>query len=338
MRAEEAEMEYMDSSMARRRFLALLGAGAAWLMLPGCRRAETPPLTVAAHIWPGYEFMFLAQREGWLDAGRVTLRETASASASLQALADGAVDAAALTLDEVLRAQAAGTALSVVLVFDISAGADMVLARPPIRELKQIKGKRIGAEQSALGALMLAKALQAAGLRHDEVRIVPLTIDRHEAAWASGEVDVLVCYPPASSRLLDAGAVNLFDSRQLPDTIVDVLAVRRQVLETKGDAVRHLVEAHLRGLAHLQRNPQDASYRMASHLGLRADEVLASFKGIVLPDLANNWRLLGGDKPALLASAEAIGEVMHREGLLPGPAALAGLLRADFLPEARNGG
>jgi len=63
-----------------------------------------------------------------------------------------------------------------------------------------------------------------------------------------------------------------------------------------------------------------------------------SFKGLVLPDLANNQRLLGGGRPALLASAGAIGEVMHREGLLPGPAALDGLLRADFLPEAGNGG
>lgn len=331
-------MEYADSAMARRQFLALIGAGALWGLLPGCRRAETPPLTVAAHIWPGYEFMFLAQREGWLDGSRVTLRETASASDSLRALADGSVESAALTLDEVLRAQAAGTALSVVLVFDISAGADVVLARPDIRKLKQIKGKRIGVEQSALGALMLTKALQAAGLRRDEVRIVPMTVDQHEAAWARGEVDVLVCYPPASSRLLDAGAVNLFDSRQLPDTIVDVLAVRRDRLDGKRDAVRHLVGAHLRGLAHMQRNPQDASHRIAAHLGLAPAEVLGSFKGLVLPDLANNWRLLGGDKPALLASAEAIGELMHREGLLPGPVALDGLLRADFLPEAGNGG
>ena len=287
-------MEHADSSMARRRFLALMATGMAWALLPGCRRAETPPLTVAAHIWPGYEFMFLAQREGWLDGSRVTLRETASASDSLRALADGSVESAALTLDEVLRAQAAGTALSVVLVFDISAGADVVLAWPPIRELKQIKGRRIGVEQSALGALMLVKALQAAGLQRHEVQVVPMTVDRHEAAWARGEVDVLVCYPPASSRLLEDGAVNLFDSRQLPDTIVDVLAVRQDVIERKQDAIRHLIASHLRGRDHLQRNPQDASYRMASHLGLRADEVLASFKGIVLPDLANNRRLLGG--------------------------------------------
>jgi len=42
-------------------------------LLPGCRRSE--PLTVASYVWPGYEFMFMAQREGWLDPQRVQLRE-----------------------------------------------------------------------------------------------------------------------------------------------------------------------------------------------------------------------------------------------------------------------
>lgn len=315
----------------RREFLGALCAGALWAMLPGCRNSQASPLTVAAHVWPGYEFMFLAQREGWLAAHQVTLRETASASESMKALGEGTVDAAALTLDEVLRARAAGTALSVVLVFDISAGADVVLARPEIRELKQLKGKRIGVEQSALGALMLVKALQAAGLMRNEVQVVPLTIDQHDAAWQRGEVDALVCYPPESSRLLGAGAVNLFDSRQLPDTIVDVLAVRQDMLEEKHNAIRHLVSVHLRALRHLRTNSQDASYRMAAHLGLDPEQVLPSFKGMVLPDLDNNRRLLGGDKPALLGSAGNLNEVMFKEGILPQPDRLDAFLRADFL-------
>lgn len=321
---------------SRRQFMGIFAAGALWAMLPGCRNSQTSPLTVAAHIWPGYEFMFLAQHEGWLDTRKVSLRGTASASESMKALGEGAVDAAALTLDEVLRTRAAGTALSVVLVFDISAGADVLLARPEIRELKQLKGKRIGVEQSALGSLMLVKALAAAGLQRDEVQVVPLTIDRHEAAWGRGEVDALVCFPPLSSRLLAGGAVNLFDSRQLPDTIVDVLAVRQDMLEEKRDAIRHLVAAHFRALRHLLTNSQDASYRMAAHLGLASEQVLPSFKGMVLPDPDNNRRLLGGDKPALQASAVSLNEVMFREGLLPRLNHLDSLLRADFLDGGKD--
>lgn len=331
-------MDYINRSKpesfrtGRRGFLALLSAAVLWIALPGCRK-RIPPLQVAAHIWPGYEFMFLAQREGLLDGRRVELRETASSTESMKALADGVVDAAALTLDEVLRARATGVRLSVVLVFDISAGADVLLGRAPIRELREIKGKRIGVEQGALGALMLAKALQTAGLQRGDVQVVPLTIDQHESAWQRGEVDVLVCFPPVSAHLLGAGAVNLFDSRQLPDTIVDVLAVKQSVIEEKRDAVQHLVKAHLVARHLMHHNPQDSSFRMARHLNLHANEVLSSFKGLVLADLENNRRLLGGEKPVLSNSARKLSEVMVQAGLLPKADTLDALLRADFLPK-----
>lgn len=315
----------------RRGFLAMLGAGVLWAGLPGCWRKSVSPLRVAAHIWPGYEFMFLAQREGLLDSGLVSLRETPSASQSIEALTKGEVDAAALTLDEVLRVRAAGVRVSVVLVFDISAGADVVLGRPGMRQLRDLKGRRIGVEQGALGALMLAKMLQVAGLQRSDVQVVSLTIDQHESAWQRGEVDALVCFPPVSSHLLGAGAVNLFDSRQLPDTIVDVLVVRQEVLEEKKEAIQHLVSAHLRTLEQMNHNPQDSSFRMANHFNLPSSEVLALFRGMVLPDLANNRRLLGGDKPVLQGSARSLSEVMFQEKLLPQPDALDALLRDDFL-------
>ena len=52
--------------------------------------------------------MFLARSEGWLPNEAIRLFETASASQSIAALAQGQVQAAALTLDEVLRARAEG--------------------------------------------------------------------------------------------------------------------------------------------------------------------------------------------------------------------------------------
>jgi NitT/TauT family transport system substrate-binding protein len=58
--------------------------------------------------------------------------ELLSNSDSLQALAAGTVDGAGLTLDEAIGARAAGLDMKIVLVFDISTGADVLLARPEI--------------------------------------------------------------------------------------------------------------------------------------------------------------------------------------------------------------
>lgn len=299
-------------------------------MLPaGC--ASASPLRIAAHVWPGYELMFLARSLGWLPEDLVRLIETRSASDSLAALARGEAEGAALTLDEVLRARASGIPLSVVLVFDISAGADVVLARPHVATLRKLAGRRIGVETSALGALMLYKLLEAAGLTLQDVTVVPLAIDNHLSAWDQEQLDALVTYEPVASKLEARGLLRLFDSRALPNTIFDVLAVRGDALKTHAAAVRMLVAAHFRGLRHLQTNPQDASYRMAARLNLPANAVYQSFSGMQLPSLDINRHLLA---PAgeLRAAAAQLVPLMRESGMLPRADDLAHLMSDDFLP------
>ncbi|MDP2833037.1 MAG: hypothetical protein Q8Q28_07045 [Pseudomonadota bacterium] len=111
---------------SRRRLLRSLPALALTPWFPACKRVSTRPLTIASHVWPGYELMFLARQEGWLASTDLRFLETATATASLAALAADQADAAALTLDEVLRARDQGIALNIVLVFDISAGVDFL--------------------------------------------------------------------------------------------------------------------------------------------------------------------------------------------------------------------
>lgn len=323
-----------NSSIDRRHFLEVLGYVLAWGLLPGCQEPPPSPLRLAAHTWIGYEGLFLARQTEWLDPQLAQLTETASATDSLRALEQGTVDAAALTLDEVLRARAKGTPLSIVLVFDISAGADALLARPEISSLKDLAGKRVGVEDGALGALMLSEALHKAGLNPDQVQQISLTPEHHLEAWRRGEIDAAVTYEPVATQLQELGAQRLFDSREIPDFVVDVLAVRTPTLKAKGceRSVHHLIDAHFRALEHLHTSPDDFAYRTAAHLKLPAEEVRNAFRGLVLPDVANNHRLLSGPRPALLDSAHRIAAELFRDQLIPANATLDALLNADFLP------
>ncbi|WP_254517510.1 ABC transporter substrate-binding protein, partial [Salmonella enterica] len=76
----------------------------------------------------------------------------------------GRLEAAALTLDEVLLGRNQGLDLRVILVLDISTGADVVVAAPHVHSLADLKGRRIGFEEGATGALMMNAVLAAAGL------------------------------------------------------------------------------------------------------------------------------------------------------------------------------
>ncbi|MDD2800258.1 MAG: ABC transporter substrate-binding protein [Methylobacter sp.] len=320
--------------LTRRQFITALCAFAGIPAVLTCTSKNIPPLTIASHVWPGYELMFLARKEGWPPTPQeLTLVETDSATASLNALFEGKVIGAALTLDEMLRARDQGLSLTAVLVFDVSAGADMLLAKPGIETLTDLMGKRVGVEQSAVGALMLEKALQASHLSASDIIKVPARIDEHVSAWQEDRVDALITYAPVATQLLEKDANRLFDSRDIPDTIFDVLAIKSEFLQTYAETLGKLIGSHFKARDHLIHNPQDASYRLASRLGLLGPEVLASYQGLELPDIKNNRKFLATPNGDLLTAAKNLSSLMVSAGFLSQQLSLDNLVSAEFLPE-----
>jgi len=322
-----------ETVFSRRQNLTALSGLVLLPLLPACGWPQDLPVAVAAHVWVGYEPMFMARDRGWFDAAQVTLLETHNAVQSLAALQAHTVQAAALTLDEVLAARASGLDLAVVLVFNVSMGADMLLARTGITTLAQLKGLRIGYEASSVSEVMLDHLLKQAGLTRQDVHLVKILVDEQLTAWQHQAADAFITYEPVASQLISQGMHCLFDTRQMPDTIIDVLAVRRDALNTAhAKALKHLIAGHFKALDHLTRNPQDAAYRMAGHLHLSANNVLAAFKGLMLPTPANNYRLLAGPQPGLLPIVQRVAAILQGNGLISQNEGLAGLLNGSYLP------
>lgn len=312
----------------------LAGAGVGLsAALPGCDGLSDQPVAVAAHVWVGYEPMFLARERGWLKDNQVQLLRTRSASESIASLRSGKAQAAALTLDEVLSARASGLPLTVVLVFDVSMGADMLVAQPQFKSLADLKGHRIGFEASSVGEVMLHEVLRVAGLSRHEVTLVNVPVHQQLVAWQQQTLDAVLAYEPVAGQLLTLGAVRLFDSCQIPGTIVDVLAVRPDALDrAHASALQHLIAGHFRALDHLMRSPQDAAYRMAPHLNLPASGVLLAYKGLMMPTVVSNYRWLAGPQPELLASARRVMPILLGSGAIQQADTLVNLIRADYLP------
>lgn len=326
----------MKALPSRRDLISLIGILLCSTCLLGCTPKQQA-ISIATHTWPGYEPLSLARSMGWLDEQQVKLVETESFTDSIKLLEEGKIDAAGLTLDEVLRLREKGIPLSIVLVCDISAGADMLLARPGIKTLAELKGKRVAVEDGALGSLMLHQALLNANLQRNDVQVVSVSVDKQAAAWQRGEIEAAITFDPGSSQIIKQGGKLLFDSRQIPNLILDVIAVRTPILDdAHASAIRHMVLNHLKGLQHIGTHPDDAAYRMSSRFNLPPDQVMASFKGLVLPDLENNLRLLTGPSPIVLSSAHVIAEAITQAGILHKPADLTGLLRPEFLPTSAN--
>lgn len=312
--------------------LLFLVVGSA-LAFNGCAQRQEPLLRVASNVWPGYETLYLARSLGYYDDKNIRLVEMPSTSQGSQALRNGMIEAACLTLDEVLSLMQDGMDLRVVLVMDVSLGADVLMARPGIDTLQALRGKRIGVENAAVGAVMLDAALQAGELRAQDVTIVPLTVNEHAAAYLAGKIDAVVTFEPVRSQLLKAGARVLFDSSQVPGRIVDVLVVRSEIAAAHAEALKELLKGHFRGIEYLASQPQDAEKRMAPRLGEKA---LAQFTGLNLPDLKENRALLGGNPPPLKSTARGLVDLMLHRKLLQRPVSVERLVDPSFLPEGNK--
>lgn len=311
----------------RRRLLAGLAAA---LCLPLAACAPEGPLRVAVQPWCGYQFLTLARQEGWLPEDQIELLRVPLARDSVEALREGRVDAAALTLDEVLLLVSGGLDLAVVLVFDVSAGADVLLARPGIRSPADLAGLRVGVEDSGLGKIVLASVLEAGRLRRDQVTVVPIGED-HLSAWQSGALDAVLTYAPSLAGLEALGLQRIFSSRDMPRLVLDVLAVRRDRLSGVAPALQRLVDAHFRALERWRRNPIDTGYRMAAILGVAPDTVRAIYAGLELPDEVYNLSYLQSPADALRASAQTVAAILAAEGMMPAAEVPEGLFSAAFI-------
>ncbi len=337
---DNASQRQQPCALSRRGFLSMVSAGMATIMcgslgMTACSTRE-PQLRIGSNVWPGYEFFFLARTLGYYHENSLRLIELPSATTCIHGLFAGTLEGGLLTLDEVLTARANGLDLVVVTVLDTSNGADVLMALPEIKTLEALKGRRIGVERNATGAVMLDAVLKAAGLRPGDVEIVPATYDLHKDYYNNRKVDAIITFEPVKTQLLQAGANVLFSSALVPDRIVDVLAVKRQALQVSPKTVRSMIAGHFRSLDEFRTSSHSMAQLMMPRLQLTPEELVQAYRGLNLPGIAENYRWLGGSSPLLEEVAVDLIRIMEEARLFTGPISSSGLADARFLPEPKR--
>lgn len=286
------------------------------------------PLRLGSNLWLGYETLYLARAQGRLDEHQVQLVEMPNTTDVMRALRGGVLEAACLTLDELLTLLAEGVPLRVVLVLDASHGADAVYARPEVGGLVDLWGRRIAVEHSAVGNLMLHALLEEAQLEVDDVELLPSTPERHLLDYAEGRADVVVTYEPMASQLAALGAQRLFDSSQRPGMILDVLAVHQEAIRPHATGLNTLIQAHLASLDLLHRRPEQALPVIARRQRLSESQVARAYEGIQLQGRVQNQHWLQGE---LLGTLHTLAQRMREQGLLTSSVRLDGVLEPRFI-------
>jgi NitT/TauT family transport system substrate-binding protein len=288
------------------------------LLLAGCVREPEPVLRIGTNVWIGGEPLYLARELGDLKPDAVQLVEYPSASEVIRAFRNSAIDGMVISFDELLGLAADGLQPRIILVLDVSHGADAVVGRAGMRNMKDLRGKRVAVESGALGAYVLSRALTLNGMQASDVEVVHLESNEQPRAFERRQVDAAVTFDPYRGQLLRAGATTLFDSRQIPGEIVDLVAVRDSVLRTHPRAVQALLAGWFAATNYMEGAPTDAARRMGIRQQATGEQFLASLSGLHIPSRAENLKMIGGPTPLLAASGRQLMTLMLDAKLLRG--------------------
>ena len=205
--------------------LALLSA------LPSALTAA--PLKIAYSDWPGWVAWEVAIQKGWIkDAGVDAEFLWFEYGPSMDAFTAGKADAVMVTNGDSLVTGANGAKNIVIMLTDYSNGNDMIVAKPGIKSIKELKGKKIGLEVGVVEHLMLLNALKKNGMTEADVTIVNTPTGQTPQVFASGQVDAIGAWNPNAGQALKAvaGSTAIYTSADEPGLIYDTITVSPQSL------------------------------------------------------------------------------------------------------------
>jgi len=281
--------------MRLRHLLASLAVCAATVL-------QAAPLKVAYSDWPGWTAFAIAEQKGWFkEAGVEVELLWFEYGPSMEAYSAGKVDAVMVTNGDALVTGAGGAKNIAVLVVDYSNGNDMIVAKPGIKSVKDLKGKKIGIEVGFVEHLLLLKALESAGLSESDVEIVPTPTNQTPQVLASGQVDAIGAWQPNSGAALKAlpGSTAIFTSANVPGLIYDTVAVTPQSLAARRDDWVKFVKVWDKIVAYLAdpKTKADGIAIMAAKAGVDATTYAEFLPGTKFLPLAEGAKILSSTAP-----------------------------------------
>jgi NitT/TauT family transport system substrate-binding protein len=224
----------------------------AGFVLPGAVQAQSAsaePLKIAYSDWPGWIAWDIAIQKGWFEEAGVNVKfEWFDYVASMDAYSAGQVDAVCMTNGDAMVTGATGKASKGIVINDYSNGNDMVVAKPGVGSIKDLKGMKVGVEVGFIPHLLLLSGLEENGLAESDVTLVNTPTNETPQVLASGGVDAIVAWQPNSGQALKLvpGSKPVFTSADVPGLIYDLLCVSNESLAARRDDWKKVVAVWFR--------------------------------------------------------------------------------------------
>jgi NitT/TauT family transport system substrate-binding protein len=239
--------------------------------------------------WTGFQPLKLAEYAGIFKKNgvEVEIRFIAPQPRSA-ALAAGALNAAATTVDQHIVWSSAGIPTKQVALIDKSNGGDGIAVRNNINSIKELKGKSVNVDgPGTVQHFMLSYILQKNGLTIQDVIRVTMPAQPAAQAFVTGQNDAAVTYEPYLSTVRakpDAGKI-IVTSKDYP-VVIDTLVFRTDFIEKHPQAVKRVVDSFFEALDMIKRDPAKSYELMGSTVKQSGEAFATSASFIAWTDRA----------------------------------------------------
>ncbi|HEX8325745.1 MAG TPA: ABC transporter substrate-binding protein [Tepidisphaeraceae bacterium] len=257
--------------------------------------APAATLKIAYSDWPGWSALDVTKEKGFFKEAGVDVELVwMEYLPSMEALAAGKVDAVTCTNGDAMVTGATGKPSKCIVLTDYSNGNDMIVGKPGINSIKDLKGKKIGLELNLVEHLLLLKGLEANGMTEADVTITNVPTNDTPQALASGGVDAIGAWYPIAGQAIKqvAGAKPLFTSADAKGLIYDGIFVAPESLaKNRADWVK-VVEAYIKTVEFIK-NPatrDEAVKIMAAHVQVNPADYAKNMGGTYFLNLEDNLK------------------------------------------------
>ena len=279
----------------------------------GCRPKPAEPIAIGVRTANDHCPFYIADKYAYYaDLGLdVEVKLVPSNTEIIEAMQRGDLQVGAAPITSAIAAIANGARIKIVAMTGRGSDGLLVRADSGISALTDLRGKTIATIRGSILDVPLRQALDQAGLDPDrDVQMLYFSrLGDMIQALKTGQVDASSNTEPfmTDAERQGWGKILLYYTASWPDHPCCVVFARQEMIDEQPEALRGILQAHVRAVDYAQANPRDAAEIIVEYLdAFDVDLVEASLS----PD---KMRL---DYDIAPWEAERMAELMHRYGLI----------------------
>jgi NitT/TauT family transport system substrate-binding protein len=277
---------------------SLLAAGACAAGMAGTAAAQDTKISLGMSGWTGFAPLSLADKAGIFKKNGldVELKMIPQKDRHL-ALASGAIQCAATTVETHVAWNANGVPIVQIFQMDKSYGADGLAVRNDVKSFADLKGKSIGVSAPGTAPYFgLAWMLSKNGMTLKDVKVVSLEPQPAAQAFVAGQNDAAMTYEPYLStvRANPAAGKILATTLDYP-MVMDTFGCTPKFLKENPKAAKALTDGYFDALDMIKKDPKKSFEIMGADVKQSGEAFEKSQAYLRWQDRAANQKFFAGE-------------------------------------------